>query len=121
MGKSQEKKLTDQMKIKFRLVKKSRGYAISFISDGVVEFSAQILEGKILWKCPVNEVSAPVVSLAAQCSQGVQLNWEKYLCHEFLEDFCEAQEDGKLFHYVWLLLLIALVGWNMPEDIKFPT
>lgn len=43
------------------------------------------------------------------------------MCHEFLEDCREAQEDGKAFHYAWLLLLIAMVSWRTLEDIKFPT
>jgi len=54
----------DQMKSDFRLVKKSRGYTISSISDGVVQFVAQILVGKIMPKCCADEVMTPVVSLA---------------------------------------------------------
>jgi hypothetical protein len=37
-------------------------------------------------KCREDEVPAPVIQLAAQCSQGVQFNWVGYLCQEFLDD-----------------------------------
>ncbi len=33
---------------------------------------------------------------------------------------CEAQELKKTFHYVWLLLLIVLVAWELQEDNRFP-
>jgi len=26
-----------------------------------------------------------------------------------------------MFHYVWLLLLIVLVAWELPEDSQFPS
>lgn len=35
-------------------------------------------------KCRADEVLAPVVSLAAECVEAVQFNWERYLCSEFL-------------------------------------
>lgn len=63
MGKSLEKKLADQMKGDFGPAKKSRGYFISSITDEAMWFAAQVLAGKIMWKCRVDEVSAPVISL----------------------------------------------------------
>jgi len=116
VGKSQEKRLEDQMKRDFGLVKKSRNYAISSISDGAVQFGTQILAGKIMRKCCSNEVLALVVYLVVQCTKGVQYNWAKYLCHDFLEYCHKSQDDGKVFHYTWLLLLIALMAWRMPEE-----
>lgn len=65
VGKSQEKKLEDQMKSDFRLVKKLRGYGISSISDDAVKSVAQILAGKIMRKCHADELSGLVVFLAA--------------------------------------------------------
>jgi len=120
IGKSQEKKLADQMKSDFRLVKKLCDYAISSISDGVVQFTTQILVGKIMRKCHADEVLVPMVSRVAQCTKGVQYNWVKYLCHDFLEDFREARDEGKAFHYTWLLLLITLVAWRTPKESQFP-
>lgn len=72
-------------------------------------------------KCHVDEVPMPVISLAAQCTEGVQFNWKNYLCCEFLANCREAYELGKMFHYVWLLFSIELVAWELPEDRKFPS
>lgn len=33
----------------------------------------------------------------------------------------EAQEQGKTFHYAWLLLSILLVAGELPEDSQFPS
>lgn len=51
----------------------------------------------------------------------VQFNWSELLCKEFLENFHEAQEQGKEFHYAWLLLSIVLMVGELPEDNQFPT
>jgi len=34
-------------------------------------------------------------------------------------NFHEAQERGKTFHYAWLMLLIVMVAWEVPEDSEF--
>jgi len=60
-----------------------------------------------------------MIALAAQCAEWVQFNWTNYLCGEFLENCREAQEQGKTFHYAWLLLSIVLVAWEFPEDSQF--
>ena len=57
----------------------------------------------------------PVVALVGQCAKGVQFNQADYLCREFLENCCKAQEQGKNFHYAWLLLSIVLVAWELPK------
>lgn len=66
-----EQALVDAMKEKFRLVKKPHGYAISRISDPTVKVANQILAGKVMRKCRANEVSVPVITLVAQCAEGV--------------------------------------------------
>lgn len=68
----------------------------------------------------MDEVTATVVSLAAQCVKGVQYHWTQYLCKKFFWDCREAQDEGKAFHYAWLLLLITLVTWRMLEESQFP-
>ena len=107
------------MKQKFELEKKKQGYAISSINNNAVHVATQILAGKVMWKCHADEVPVPVVTLASQCAEGVQFNWENYLCDEFLENYREAQEQGKTFHYAWLPLLIVLVAWELPKDSQF--
>ena len=74
-----------------------------------------------MWKCHVDEVPTPVIALAAQCVEGVQFNWANYLCGKFLANYYKAQKQGKTFHYAWLLLLIVLVAWELPEDSQFPS
>jgi len=59
----------EAMKEKYKLVKKLRGYAISSISDPVVKVATQILVGKVMRMCHGDEVSTPVIRLAAQCTK----------------------------------------------------
>ena len=70
-------------------------------------------------KCRPNEVSAPIVSIAANCTEGYIYKWEEYIAKEFLEDFHDAQEKGRTFHYSWLIVLIALVGMKEPTEAQF--
>lgn len=72
-------------------------------------------------KCGADEVSVPVITLASQCAEGVQFNWSNYLHGEFLANCCEAQGLNKTFHYMWLLLSIVLVAWELLEDSQFPS
>ena len=53
------------------------------------------------------------------CAEGYTYNWSAYLAREFLEDVRDAQEKGRPFHYSWLLILIALVGWKEPTEAQF--
>lgn len=32
----------------------------------------------------------------------------------------EVQDENKPFHYVWFLLSIVMVTWELPEDNYFP-
>lgn len=73
-GKAGEHDLAEAMEDKFKLAKKSRGYSITSITNPVVKVATQILAGKIMRTCHVDEVSAPVVSLAAQCAEGIKFN-----------------------------------------------
>lgn len=63
-GKIKEKELTDKMKTEYGLVRKSHGYSIHSIVDPMVWFATQILVGKVIRKCCVDEVSVLVISLA---------------------------------------------------------
>ena len=70
-GKTGEKELAKIMKKYYELVKNSRRYSILSISDPTVQFSTKILAIKVMRKCHADEVSEPVVPLAAQCAEGV--------------------------------------------------
>jgi len=73
-----------------------------------------------MMKCLADEILTHVVSLATQCVKGVQFNWSRYLCQEFLENCREAQDETKSFHYAWMLFSIVLVAWELPKDSQFP-
>ena len=70
-------------------------------------------------KCRPNEVPTPIVSIAANCAKGYSYKWIEYIAKEFLADVHDAQEKGRAFHYSWLLVLIALVGWREPTEAQF--
>lgn len=106
---------------KYKLEKKKRGYAISSINKKVVRVVTQILVGKVMRKCRTNDVPVPVVALTEQCAEGVQFNWSEFLCKEFLENFHQAQEQGKTYRYEWLLLSIVSMVREFPEVSQFPT
>ena len=63
-------------------------------------------------KCRPYEVPAPVIRIAVNCAEGYSYNWAEYIVKELLEDVCDTQEKGRPFHYSWLIVLIALVGWQ---------
>ena len=107
-GKGGEHALVEAMKKKFKLMKKLQGYAISSIYDCMVKVAMYILARKVMWKCRADEVMTLAIALAAQCTEGVQFNWARYLCGEFLVNCYEAQELSKTFPYAWLLLSIVL-------------
>lgn len=108
------------MKKKFDLIKKQRKYSITSINNPAVQIATQILVGKVMRKCHMDEVLALMISLVAHCMKGVQFNWLCYLYNEFLANCREAHDDRKIFHYAWLLLSIVLVSWELPEDSEFP-
>ena len=38
----------------------------------------------------MNEVPAPIVSIATNCAEGYSYKWAEYIAWEFLEDVCDA-------------------------------
>lgn len=71
-------------------------------------------------KCRAYEFLVPVISLVAECVDVVQLNWERYLCSEFVTNYQEVQDTSKKFQYSWLFLSIVLVTQDLLEDSQFP-
>jgi hypothetical protein len=53
------------------------------------------------------------------CVKGTVLNWSLYLLNLFLDDCQDAQDLGTKLHYLWLLIIIALVGWRHPKYTVF--
>ena len=107
------------MKDRFGLTKGKRGYQTLTIWHQNIRFVAELLACKLMRKCRPNEVSAPIVSIAVNCAEGYSYKWEEYIAKEFLEDVHDAQEKGRPFHYSWMIVLIALVGWKEPTEVQF--
>ena len=70
-GKGSDLALAEAMKTKYKMENKKRGYAMSSIKDKGVHIATQLLARKFMRKGHVDEVLAPVVSLAEQCMEGV--------------------------------------------------
>jgi hypothetical protein len=81
--------------------------------------ATKLMACKMLRKCHKEEVPAGVVAAATQCTNGTMLSWAPYLLNLFLDDCKDAQDLGTYFHYSWLLILIALVGWREPPYSYF--
>lgn len=96
------------------MVKKGHGYDIDSISDEATAFAKKLLSAKLLWNICHNQVATPFVYLGSQCAKGVFYNSETYLLNEFVEDCREAQDPGHMFHYSWLLNLVAVEAWRVP-------
>ena len=56
-----------------------------------------------------------MIKLADTARDEVQYNWALYLLNQFNNDYIAAQDHNQLFHYVWLMILIGIVGWKEPK------
>jgi hypothetical protein len=45
-------------------------------------------------------------------------SWAPYMLNQFVIDYRDVQDNGTEFHYTWLIILIALVGW---KELKLST
>jgi hypothetical protein len=70
-------------------------------------------------KCRKEEVPAGIVAVVMQCTKASSMSWAPYLLNSFLEYCKDTQDWGSDFHYSWLLILIALVGWKEPTYSVF--
>lgn len=112
--------MIDNLKKKYKLKKGQRGYIIDSILDNAVHVTTEFLVGKVMQKCRGTEVPTVVIALAEECTAGEWFNWSQFLFEEFLTNCREVQEEGKSFHYAWLLLSIMLVAIDLSEDHQFP-
>jgi hypothetical protein len=112
--KTKEKSISDEIKAKYGAKRGNRGIRISDINDPLTRFATRLLGCKLTRKCRKEEVPMRVVAATTQCVKGSSMIWAPYLLNFFLEDCKDAQYWGSEFHYSWLLILIALVGWQEP-------
>jgi hypothetical protein len=79
----------------------------------------KLMAYKMLIKFRKEEVSVKVVIAAAQCASGTMISSTLYLLNLFLNGCKDAQDLGTKFHYLWLLILITLIGWKDPPYSHF--
>jgi hypothetical protein len=96
-----------------------RGYKVYSIESGTVRLTCQLITGKLVRKNRPTQVSGFVVDLAGKCTEGLQMNWVKYLVNQLEIDCRESQDQGHKFHFSWLLILITFVAWELPEGATF--
>jgi hypothetical protein len=117
--KTKEKSLAEEMKKTYGTERGSCGIIIKRISDATMRMATKLMACKMLRKCRKEEVPVGVVAAATQCANGTMLSWAPYLLNLFLDDCKDVQDLGTKFHYSWLLILIALIGWREPPYSHF--
>jgi hypothetical protein len=120
-NKKKEKALVEDMKKKYCTDRGMRGIVIKRINDVTTQMAAKILACKMLRKCHREEVSTGVVIVATQCVEGTTVSWAPYLLNFFLYGCKDAKDLGTKFHYSWMLILIAIMGWKEPSYTDFGT
>jgi hypothetical protein len=83
--------------------------------------ATKIMACKLLRKCCKEEVWTGVVTDTTQCAEGTTISWAPYLLNFFLDDYMDAQDLGTEFHYSWLIILIAIMGWKETNYAFFTT
>jgi hypothetical protein len=119
--KKKEKELSEEMKKKYGTERGSHGIIIKWISDIATRMAMKIMACKILKKFHNEKVSVGVVTVATQCAEVTKLRWAPYLLNFFLDDWKDVQDMGSKFHYSWLIILIAIMGWKEPKYAFFST
>jgi hypothetical protein len=107
------------MKKTYGTMRGSRGIIINRINEPATRLETKLMACKLLRKCRKEEAPAGVIAAVAQCVKGTLLSWSPYLLNLFLDDCKDAQDLGTKFHYSWLIILIALVGWRHPKYSAF--
>jgi hypothetical protein len=81
--------------------------------------ATKIMVWKMLQKYCKEEVTVRVIATAALNTSGNLFSWAPYLLNLFLDDSQETRNLGTKFHYSWLIILIALIGWKEPPYYHF--
>jgi hypothetical protein len=107
------------MKKNYGRVRGSRGIVINRINEPTTRLAMKLMDFKLLRKRHTEEGPTRVIVTETQCVKGTVLNWSLYLLNLFLDDCQDAQDLGTKLHYLWLLIIIALVGWRHPKYTVF--
>jgi hypothetical protein len=106
------------VKVQFDTTRGNKDIIIKEINDNMKRFSSKLMEWKMLIKCHRKEVPEGVIAVTTQCVKGMMFNYASYLLNQFLLHYHDVQDIGTKFHFSWLIMLIALVGW---QEHKFST
>jgi hypothetical protein len=117
--KTKEKGLVEEMKKTYGMERGSPRIIIKRINDAAMRMATKLMACKLLRKCRKEEVLAGVVAATTQCANGTMISWAPYLLNLFLDNCKDAQDLGTEFHYSWLMILIALIGWKEPPYSYF--
>jgi hypothetical protein len=90
-GKVADHALAHKMKDTYGDVEKeTRCYKVASIQSGVVCLECQLITAKLVRKNQPTQVIGFVVDLAGKCTEGLQMNWAKYLVNQLELDCREA-------------------------------
>ena len=67
--------MTSKMKGKYDLVRDNKGFLIASINDHTTQFTAKVLDTKLLRKMQLVQCNAGVVALVKLFVEGVQISW----------------------------------------------
>ena len=119
-GKSKDSKLPATLVTKYKLQIGGWAYDLAAIPDDTLRFTAILLAGRLLTKVRPKEVTGSVIHLAIQVAEGEQFNWCLFLLNIFLQYCLTAQDEpNHPFHFSWLLILCAFIGWKEPPHTQF--
>ena len=79
IGKNLDQKLAVKIMKEHNITKGMGAYDSTDIQDQALQFTVQLLVGRVLRKCQLNEVPARAIDLAAQAREGTQYKWCLYL------------------------------------------
>ena len=120
-GKTKDSKLPPALVNKYHLQRGGRAYDITILQNDTLRFTASLLAGRLLTKVWPKEVTGSVINLAIQVTEGEQFNWSLFLLNMLQADCLAAQyEANHPFHFSWILILCAFVGWKEPPNTQFP-
>ena len=120
-GKTKDSKLPPSLVSKYKLQTGGWAYDITILTDDTLKFTANLLAGRVLTKVRPKEVTGLVINLAIQVAEGEQFNWSLFLLNMLQADCLAAQDEASHpFHFSWLLIFCAFVGWKEPPHTQFP-
>jgi hypothetical protein len=120
-GKTADLSLSQRIKYTYGDVEKgTRGYKVASIENATFLLHFHMIVGKLVPKNRPTRTTRFLVDLIGKCTEGLQMNWVKYLVNRLKLDCREAQDQEYEFHFSWFLILISFITWELPKGATFP-